>query len=346
VSLPQILIRTMVIAGGLFAVDGASLRAIESSLPIFGALGLTPAEVAAVDAGRPVAKVLPWGGPSEVYIFGAVRIDGAADAYLKAVRDVSRLRATTAFLGAGELRDGASAADLTSLVFDADDVNALKDCREGACDVQLPVASMEAFRNRIDWSRRDAGEQVNALARPMLLQLLRSYQQGGNAALGDYRDKKNPTRIADEFARMMERAAVLPDVLPALRQYLLEYPNAALAGADSYFYWEKVAFGLKPTLRLNHAVIYRSRTADRNVATVAIKQLYATHYFRTALDVSACVEDAAGARRGFYLLTLKGSTQAGLTGPKGSLLRSVAVDKTRTALERALAAVKRMVEGY
>jgi len=72
--------------------------------------------------------------------------------------------------------------------------------------------------------------------------------------------------------------------------------------------------------------------------------LYAAHYFHTALDVLACVEDAVGGRGGFYLLTLKGSSQAGLTGAKGSMLRNVAVGKTRTALERALAGAKQMVE--
>jgi hypothetical protein len=345
-TLQHLVTRTVVVIAAMAATAAPSVRATESALPIFAAVGLTPAEIGAVDDGRAVAKVLSWGGPSEVYVFGAVRIDGAADVYLKAVRDISRLRATHGFLGAGELRAGASAADLTSIVFDEDDVKALKDCREGSCDVQLPAASIDAFRNRIDWSRRDSGEQVNALARPMLQELLRSYQLGGNEALGDYRDKKNPARIAAQFETMMERASVLPDVLPELRRYLIDYPNAALPGADSYFYWEKVDFGLKPTLRLNHAVIYRTRTPDRHVATVAIKQLYATHYFHTALDVSACVEDAVGARRGFYLLTLKGSSQAGLTGPKGSLLRNVGVEKTRTALERALAAVKHMVEGH
>ena len=340
----HIALRIALIVGALSAADAPALRAAASPLPVFNALGLTAAEITAVEAGRPVAKVLSWGTPSEVYVFGAVRIDGAAEMYLKAVRDISRLRDTTGFLGAGELHAGAAAADLAPLVFDQDDVNALKNCREGACDVQLPSASIEAFRNRVDWSRRDAGEQVNALARQMLLELLRSYQLGGNQALGDYRDKKNPTRVAQTFESMMGRAAVLPDVVPELRRYLLDYPNAALPGADSFFYWEKVDFGLKPTLRLNHAVIYRSRTPDHNVATVAIKQLYASHYFHTALDVSACVEDAAGGRRGFYLLTLKGSSQAGLTGPKGSLLRSVAVDKTRASLERGLAAVKKMIE--
>jgi hypothetical protein len=223
-------------------------------------------------------------------------------------------------------------------------VKALKDCKDGSCDVQLPVAAIEAFRDRIDWSRSDVDTQVNQLARPMLMRLLEAYRRGGNRALGEYRDKKNPVRIADEFETMLQRATVLPDVLPELRQYLLDYPNAPLPGADSYFYWEKVDFGLKPTIRLNHAVIYRGRTQGRDVATVAIKQLYATHYFHTALDVSACVTDGTTRRPGFYLLTLKGSHQEGLTGVKGSLLRKVVVGKTRDSLERALAAIKRTVE--
>ena len=97
---------------------------------------------------------------------------------------------------------------------------------------------------------------------------------------------------------------------------------------------------------MNHAVIYRGRTQGHDVGVVAIKQLYATHYFHTALDVSVCVDDgASGSPVGFYLLTLKGSQQEGLTGIKGSMLRKVVVDKTRRSLESALASIKRTVEG-
>jgi len=45
------------------------------------------------------------------------------------------------------------------------------------------------------------------------------------------------------------------------------------------------------------------------------------------------------------LITLKGSQQAGLTGLKGSIVRKVAVDKTRSSLERALGAIKQRLEG-
>lgn len=329
---------------GVHRVDGACADFGGPPADLFATLGLTPQEIAAIDAGRPVAKVLSWGTPSEVYVFGAVHVDAPLDVYIKTVRDVARLSDAPGYLGAGELHDDSAPADLAAVVLDPDDVKALKECREGSCDVQLPVVAIDAFRDRIDWSRSDVDAQVNRLAKPMLLRLLEAYRRGGNRALGEYRDKKSPARIADQFETMLQRATVLPDVLPELRQYLLDYPSAPLPGADSYFYWEKVDFGLKPTIRLNHAVIYRGRTQGRDFATVAIKQLYATHYFHTALDVSACVTDGTTGRPGFYLLTLKGSQQDGLTGVKGSLLRKVVVGKTRDSLERALGAIKRAVE--
>jgi hypothetical protein len=320
---------TLVSTGRDGALTSQTLRR-EPPVQIFATLGLTPEQSSAVDAGRPVAKVLSWGSPSEVYVFGAVHVDAPSEIYLKAVRDVARLTTAPGYLGVGELRDDATVTDLNALALDPDDVKALETCREGSCDVQLPVATIEAFRHRVDWSRSDAAEQVNGLARPMVLQLLRAYQQGGNQALGEYRDKQHPARIADQLETMVQRASALPEVFPELRRYLLEFPNAALPHADSYFYWEKVDFGLKPTIRLNHAVMYRGRAQGREFATVAIKQLYATHYFRTALDVSVCVQDGAADHPGFYLLTLKGSRQEGLTGIRGSLVRKAVVHKART----------------
>jgi len=46
---------------------------------------------------------------------------------------------------------------------------------------------------------------------------------------------------------------------------------------------------------------------------------------------------------GLYLVTLKGSKQAGLTGLKGGIVRKVAVDKTRSSTERVLASLKQKI---
>jgi len=309
----------------------------------FAKIGLSAQQRDALSAGRAVAKVLSWGESSEIYVFGAVHIDGLPAAYLTFMRNVSRLAGTEGYRGIGELPPEPTVADLTGLTLDPDDIKALKSCKEGDCDVQLPSVAIQAFHDAVNWSQPDVASQVNALARTRIVELLRAYRSGGNDALGVYRDKEHPALIAQQFETMMSRAADVPDVMPDLRQYLLRYPNAELPGADSFFYWEKVDFGMKPTIRVNHGVVYQPQ-GNRGISAVAIKQLYASHYFHTALDVSVCVADSKPGSRGFYLLTLKGSEQAGLTGVKGSMLRKIVVDKTRSSLEKALAAIKGTIE--
>src|SRR5262249_58659812 len=59
-------------------------------LAVFDKVGLTPQQVAAIDDGRPVAKTLAWGEPSEVYVVGAVYEDGSATDYLRRMPDSRR----------------------------------------------------------------------------------------------------------------------------------------------------------------------------------------------------------------------------------------------------------------
>jgi hypothetical protein len=66
---------------------------------------------------------------------------------------------------------------------------------------------------------------------------------------------------------------------------------------------------------------------------VAIKQLCASHYFQTALALSVYAKNIGRAdERDFYLITVKGSRQAGLTGAKGSIIRRIAVYRVRCSL--------------
>ena len=301
-------------------------------------------QLAAIDGGRPVAKVLPWGGASEVDVFGAVHVEGSPDTYLEAARDVGRLSGTPGYQGIGEIGEDATVADLSALAFDPDDVKALKNCREGSCDVQLPTSAIQAFHDGVNWSRPDAGDQANALARPRVLQLTQAYQRGGNQALGEYRDEDHPPRIANQFETMIGRASALPDVLPELRRYLLETRTPSRRRRQLLLLGEGIVRTEADDSGEPRRHLSRPRAGPR-LRRRRDQALYATHYFHTALDLSVCVDDGATvAPHGFYLLTLKGSEQEGLTGVKGSILRKVVVDKTRSSLESALASIKRSVE--
>ena len=244
--------------------------------------------------------------------------DSTPEDYLKLASDVDSLRKLPNYLAIQKFSDPPRLSDLDGLTLEEDDIQQLKKCKPGHCEVQLPSDAMEAFQRSVDWSAPDAADQVNRLAKEMILEALLRYQQGGNAALGTYRDKNHPAVVADTFQSLLSRSKALPVYLPELDRYLLDYPNAQSENIKSEFYWEKVNFGLKPTIRVVQAIVYRGASATDPAYAVAIKQLYASHYFETALDITVCVRDEENQKHpGIYLITLKGSQQAGLTGLEG-----------------------------
>jgi hypothetical protein len=282
--------------------------------------------------------------PDEVFVFGAVYINSSPELYLKLAADLDALRKLPSFIALQKFSDPPQITDLDGFVLDEKDLNDLQHCKQDQCEVQLPTEAMEEFQRSVNWSAADRAAQANRLAQQMALQALLRYQQGGNSALGTYRDKRRPAAVAETFASLLSEMRAVPVYLPELQRYLLEYPNAISNQIRSDFYWEKVNFGLKPTLRIVQAIVYRGSSSGGPAYAVALKQLYASHYFQAALDLTVCVRDSAVERNGFYLITIKGSQQAGLTGFKGGIVRKVAVDKTRSSLEKALAVYKQQLE--
>jgi hypothetical protein len=305
---------------------------------------LSPEQITAVQHGKAFAKILPTSNPSDIFVLGVVYIHAKPGAYLQFMRDVSRRKTVTGYLGAGEFNTLPTVGDLDGLFLDRDDIEDLKKCRPGDCELQLPEESMEVARASIQWNSPNVTEQVTQLAKRGIIRLLKEYGEGGDRALQTYRDKHDPVPPAEQFASLLSHLELFPEYLPDLNRYLLQYPNSRPEEAQDFFYWEKVNFGLKPTMRVNHGIIYRT-SGPGAVHVLAIKQLYASHYFQTALDLSFCVPSSkVSGEDGFYLITVKGSRQAGLTGVKGGLMRKVVVTRTRESMERGLNSIREKLE--
>lgn len=308
-------------------------------------VGLNDDQIASVRHGKALAKVIESRTPDQVFVFGAVYVESTPENYLQLASDIDALRKLPSYLAIRKFSDPPRLSDLDGFTLEEDDIKHLKNCRPGHCDVQLPAENMEAFQKAIDWSAPDAADRANHLGQQMVLEALSGYMQGGNSALGVYRDKSHPTVVTDTFQSLLSRSQALPAYLPDLHRYLLEYPKFNVDNIESQFLWEKVNFGLKPTLRVVQAIVYRGKRASDPAYAVAVKQLYSSHYFETALDLTVCVKATdTPDQHGFYLITLKGSQQAGLTGFKGGIVRKVAVDKTRSSLEKALISIKQRLE--
>ena len=308
-------------------------------------IGLNEAQIAAIRDGQAVAKAVPSRSPAEIFLFGAVYIHASPEAYLRFAGDFDRLRTLPSYLALGVFGNPPQLSDLQDFSFDSNEVQALKRCKPGDCLIQAPATSIEEFHQSVDWSARNVDTQVNELLRKTALQFLLAYQRDGNQVFGIYNDKHKPVDVAQQFAYMISYYKELPEHLPEFYRYLLSYPNERPANVEDTFYWARVKFGLKPTLRIVHVVTMKGKTGDEVAYAIAQKQLYSSHYFEAALDLSLCIpasEDPTNP--GFYLIMAMGSEQAGLTGLKGSIVREAAVGRSVSSLRNALTMIRNTLE--
>jgi hypothetical protein len=308
-------------------------------------IGLTQDQIADIRNGIPVTKTLPARTPAEVFLFGAVYIRAAPESYVQFVLDFDRLRKVPGYLALGVFGTPPRISDLNGFSLDSDDLHDLQNCRPEECSMQLPGSTIQELQSSINWSAPDAGQRANQFLQSKALGLLQDYQREGNHALGVYNDKRNPALVSQQFAYMLSYSKVLPAQLPDFYGYLLAYPDAKSANVEDRFYWAKVKFGLKPTLRIIHLAVTRGDPADDVACAIAEKQLYSSHYFETALDLSFCIRDRDNSRHpGFYLIMAMGSEQSSLTGFKGEMIRKVAVGRSASNLQAALSNIRNTLE--
>ena len=160
-------------------------------------------QVTDIRSGKPVALNLKSRIPDEIFVFGAVYINAEPEKYVRFITDTERLSKLPEYPGIGKFSNPPQAADMKNFELDSDDIAALKKCKPGDCMLQLPSRGMELFQKSINWSAPDAARQVNDLLRKTAAQRIIDYQKGGNQILGEYNDKENPRKVAEQFKYMI-----------------------------------------------------------------------------------------------------------------------------------------------
>lgn len=301
-------------------------------------------QIATLSRGQALAKNLESRSPAEVFLFGVVYVNATPESYVNLAYDFDRLRKMPNYLAVEKFSNPPQLSDLKGFDLDSQDIKDLKGCKPNSCDLQIPASTIEDVQQSIAWSNPDAAQQVNQMAQKRALQHILAYQEKGNQALGVYNDKHDPTEVPEQFKYMLGYAKVLLKVEPVYYNYLLTYPNGKPTNVENMFYWEKVKFGLKPTLRMVHVVTMHGSNAREPAYIIAEKQLYSSHYFETALDLTYCIRSDDPKHPGFYLIMIMGSEQAGLTGFKGSIMRKTAVGRSVSNLQKSLTAIKSALE--
>lgn len=298
---------TLCALGTVLVQDPATARPAALTRFLQQEIGLDMAQLAAIERGEGVVRVLPTQDRRDVAVFGIITAAVARDVYVRRMRDFRTSLRTPDRTRLGIFGDPATEADVADVTIHARDIQEMKTCRPGRCGVKLPATDMQRIREEMNWSAPDLEAQVTAYARRRLLQYVADYRARGDSALVIYDDRDHGSVYASEaFAAQLAESPYVYQNVPSLYTYLTTYPRGALRGATEVIFWsEDVVPRLRPILSVTHLVVYAPAELPA-VTVVAAKQIYANHYFETTLDLTLAVDrQVANQAPGTYLLVLR-----------------------------------------
>ena len=291
-------------------------------------------DFAAVQREQPVVRLVPASDKREVAVSGLINVRAGADEFLRSYREGMTKKNNAAILEIGSFAKEPVLADLQNLTIDIQDIEDLKECVVGECDLKLSAAMIERFRKEIDWQSPDYQLNVTNLFKQMLLEYVRDYRSRGDAALIEYNDKRNEISVASEHRALTNASSYVND--------LLADNKSGLQLVEDALVWSKIKFGLKPVIAINHIKIYRRNGDVGPQAVIASKQIYANHYFNAFLALTAFVNVPDS---GAYLVYENRSRADGLEGPFGKIKRGVVEKKVLEGLKNILEHSKASLEG-
>jgi hypothetical protein len=219
--------------------------------------GFAPADLTSMAAGQVIARATTRADDREVAVVAAVRIRASRDRVLAYFNQLVMYEDGQVTIQIGAFSRPPQLADVQRLTLPDADLQALRTCTPGDCDVKIGGTAMTAFRDAIDWSAPDATARANALARQKLVAYVADYAARGNAALIRYNDRSQPVSLAAQWHGLLQNSPSLLSYAPALARHLDEFPRAPLAGGTDVLYWAKENYAGRLVVHADHMVTWR-----------------------------------------------------------------------------------------
>ncbi len=264
-------------------------------------------ELSTIKQGKLITKLIDADTKDEVSYLSITRIDIPKVFFLTHYgKDINPIE-TFSILEMGRFGNPPKQTEIQDLQLDSKDIQALKDCKVGECDMKISSKMMESFSNQMDWSQPDYDERANKLFQQILFAYIQGYLSGGNAALIEYDDQRQPIRLSEEFNDILEEFPYMFKYSPEFYKYLETFPDGKPSGVGSYIYWSKEDIGANyNVVSLNHIILLIPDDPTLS-PTIVSKQIYADHYFEASLRLTTAVENPETATSSMYFLHLNRS---------------------------------------
>jgi hypothetical protein len=166
---------------------------------------LTQADLAALDRGEPVVKVLPSRTKSEIAVIGIARLDAekTAGVTIRSFRDSLTQKKSNAMMGGGQFSAPPGIEDLRGLKLEKSDFATIENCLTGECYIRISPALIENLRSYQDRKGAEYQKLVESAYRQEILGLVTEYAARGIEAIRVYDNSKRRTSLVDQHGELI-----------------------------------------------------------------------------------------------------------------------------------------------
>lgn len=318
----------VLLVAGVLVGDAEAQGAAGQPQTYMRTLGFTEDEIADLERGKVVARVVPEPDDNEASVFAVVRINARQEALVDGIRKIECFRNQDPVLQIGRFGKTPTVEDLEPLTFDAVDLEDFSKCLAGACELQVPAEAM-ALAKTVDWKSPGAQAQATRLLKEALVALLQTYLTQGSESMVVYDNNEVPVSVKTELDKILRNSPQLAYYNPEFLAHLLDFPKATLPGAEDFVYWSKSKLR-KSVVSLVHVCIQQVVRGGDTGYFIALKHIYDTHYFLAEAEFLTLVP--APGNKGFYLVH---GIRARIDPPRR--FRGLLLGKIKRAMKAALA---------
>jgi hypothetical protein len=211
-------------------------------------------------------------------------IDISAAEFARVIRDPVALWKSERVPRVARLSSPPRIEDFRDLTLPPGDVEAIRHCRPGSCDVKITAEEMH---------RLQQAPSIQDAFRHLMLERVRRYLAAGLGAEGQYVDHREPVDPRAVASDLLQRSPWLIETAPDLAEYLERFPAPGVRGVESFVYWLETTYTPKPTIEIVHVAIQSDTAAGspadeaRPRALAAASQvIFASHYINGSLSMS------------------------------------------------------------
>jgi hypothetical protein len=300
---------------------------------------VTPAERTRLDTGDVLVRTLP-ADDGHLAVFAATRIETAPLALIEWTRNIERLKRGPLVLRVGRFARRPSPRDVEELSLESNDVDALRRCRPGNCEVKLSVEEIEAIRQAIVAAGADWRLAAQQAFRAALVERVRLHHERGLLALPSYADKTHSLSVGEAFSSIIARSPYLVRAFPDAVN-TLQTPARDTDSDDAFYYWSQERYGGGRTVVTVTYVRLLPEPARAPQAMTVSTQLFASHYINGAVGLTAIVCDRVAS---CYLTYLNRTHSDMLGGLFGGLKRALIEERLESDTPAVLRIIKQRLE--